>query len=148
MKKRLLLIPLVALLLVIAGILSSQTAINSPTNPNLLGKLTSANFNVTTDQPIVINSPKYLIRRITVTNCSLSLSLAAGGFYSSTAKGGTLIVAATQIYSGLTANTKYIDTTLALTTDSLTANPIYLSLTTAQGSPSTCDVYVYGDTIS
>jgi hypothetical protein len=111
----------------------------------LLGKLTGANFNSTADQAIPINASKYIIRRITIQNASLSLTLAAGGFYTATAKGGTPIVSSVQVYSALTAALAFLDTTLASLTSVLTGSSIYFSLTTAQGAAATADIYVWGD---
>lgn len=114
----------------------------------MLGTLAAANFNTTADQPITINATKYVVRRIVVTNCSASLTLAAGGFYTAASKGGTAVVAAAQLYSALTAATKYLEATLQnVATDVLTATPLYLSLTVAQGGAATCDVYVIGDSL-
>jgi len=115
----------------------------------LLGSLKGANFNVTTDQPISMLAGKYVIRRIVVTNASISLTTAAGGFYTAAAKGGTAIVAAAQIYTALTTAGKYLDLTLeaVVATDNFTTNPVYLSLTTGQGAAATADVYVYGDVL-
>lgn len=113
-----------------------------------IGRITGANFNTTADQAIAITSTvtKYLITAIYVTNCSANLTTAAGGFYPTTAKGGTAIVANTQIYTALTAATVLLPTTLAAGTlvTSLTAGTIYLSLTLGQGGAATCDVYVFG----
>ena len=115
----------------------------------LLGAIKSANFNDTGDQAIPIPYAKYIIRQVVVTNASTSLTLAAGGVYSATSKGGTTIVAAAQVYTALTAASKWIDLTLAAgpTTDTLTSATIYLSLTTGQGGAATADCYVYGDVL-
>lgn len=114
-----------------------------------LGRLKGANFNVTTDQAIPINSSRYVVRKIVVNNASISLTTAAGGVYTATAKGGTALVAAGQVYSALTASTKFVDLTLEAVagTDVVTATTLYLSLTTAQGAAATADVYVYGDAL-
>lgn len=112
----------------------------------LLGSIIGANFNVTTDQGVNlqrIGSQKYLITRILVTNASISLTTAAGGFYTDTAKGGVTIVAASQAYSALTAATTVLNTTLAVNR-TYTTTPVYLSLTTAQGAAATADVYIFG----
>jgi hypothetical protein len=120
----------------------------------LLGELISANMNSTADQQIVVFSApaKYIIRRIVVTNASVSLLTAVGGVYPQASKGGTAIVAAGQVYSSLTASTKFIDLTIAsgYTSggDILTAKSIFLSLTTAQGTAATADVYVFGDIVT
>ena len=120
----------------------------------LLGQLIGANMNSTGDQQIVIFSApaKYIIRRIVATNASISLSTAVGGIYPAVSKGGTAIVANSQVYSGLSASGKFVDLTVAsgYTSggDVLTVKSIYLSLTTPQGAAATADIYVYGDIIT
>ena len=120
----------------------------------LLGQLIGANMNSTGDQQIVIFSApaKYIIRRIVATNASISLSTAVGGIYPAVSKGGTAIVANSQVYSGLTASGKFVDLTVAsgYTSggDVLTVKSIYLSLTTPQGAAATADIYVYGDIVT
>ena len=115
----------------------------------ILGRLIGANMNSTGDQLIAINAAKYVIRRIVVVNASANLTLAAGGFYTAASKGGTTIVAATQLYAALTAAAKFLDVTLAaiLGTDVRTEGILYLSLTTGQGAAATADVYVIGDVL-
>ena len=121
----------------------------------LLGSLIGANFNVTTDQQIVIfdNPAKYILRRIVATNASLSLSTAAGGIYTAVSKGGTAVVAAGQTYSALTGSALFLDLTLNtagsahITVKSNVPN-LYFSLTTAQGAPATGDIYVFGDILT
>lgn len=115
--------------------------------PTLLGKLELANFNTTADQAISLRADRYIIRRIPITNCTASLTVAAGGVYTGASKTGIIIVAAAQVYTALTGGTKFIDATLAsgVTGDHLTSATVFLSLTTGQGSPVTCDVYIYGD---
>jgi hypothetical protein len=117
----------------------------------LLGRLTGANMNATTDQPFVwfaAPSTVYRVTKITCTNASTSLTTAAGGVYTAASKGGSAIVAAAQAYSSLTGATLALDLTIAATPgvtffSSNTAPPI-LSLTTAQGAAATADCYVYG----
>jgi hypothetical protein len=53
-------------------------------------------------------------------------------------------VAAAQTYAALTASTKYMTATLAVTADQLTATKLYLSLTTGQGGAATADVIIFG----
>ncbi len=124
-----------------------------PVSPTLgvnrvLFSLIGANMNVTTDQSLVaaFGITSYYIDRILVTNASTSLTLAAGGLYTAASKGGTAIVAAGQLYSGLTGSTVTLNPTLASTT-LRTATPI-LSLTTAQGGAATADLYVFGYALS
>lgn len=115
----------------------------------MIGKLLSANLNVTTDQTIpIVNASKYVITKIVITNASANLSAGstAGGVYPSASKAGTAIVANSQTYTALSASTKFASLTLAsvTTTDVYTSANIYFSLTTAFGSACTADIYVYG----
>ncbi len=127
-------------------------AVNSPTSsfPGyvLLGKLAGANFNSTADQAIAVGSGtiKYIIKDIVVVNASTSLTLAVGGFYAAANK-TTAIVANTQLFSALTASSKYVSTTLnaLVGTDVRTETTLYLSLTTGQGGAATADVYIFGE---
>lgn len=114
-----------------------------------LCKIASANFNSTTDQACVIPATvtKWTPTAIVVTNCSASMTLAAGGVYPTTAKGGTAVVAAAQVYSAATSSS--ISVNLAIAAGSLTTpytvNTVYLSLTTGQGSAATCDFFLFGN---
>ena len=114
-----------------------------PNNMRMLGRLLSANMNITTDQQIGIGPTRYIIQAIIVENASISLTTAAGGVYTAAAKGGTAVVAAGQVYSALTAATKNLTLTLA-NSDTRTAQPLFFSLTTAQGAAATADIYVFG----
>ena len=78
-----------------------------------LGKLTSANMNVDTDQAITLLAGNKRITRILVVNPSTSLTTAVGGVYSTTAKGGYTIIAAAQVYSALTGSGLELSLTLA-----------------------------------
>jgi hypothetical protein len=118
----------------------------------LLGKLIGANMNSTADQQITMldNPSKFVLRRIVVTNASISLTTAVGGVYTAASKGGTAVVAAAQAYSSLTTSALFLDLTLSTTSSASTTVKssipnLYLSLTTAQGAAATADVYVYGD---
>lgn len=121
----------------------------------------SLNFNTVNDQPIVF--PQWItafrLANIIITNASISLTTAVGGFYPAASKGGTPIVANTQVYSTLTASSKLLLATLASfgsTTRFSSANlasiggllAIYLSLTTAQGAAATADVYLEVDNLT
>ena len=115
--------------------------------PGAIGVLRSANMNSTADQAIDIKPDRYIIRRISVVAPTRNMTLAVGGLYTEAGKSGTTIVASTQVYTTLTGNTKYLDLTLAagVTGDILTDQTIYFSLTTAQGTAATADIYVFGD---
>lgn len=115
---------------------------------NLIGKLVGANMNVTTDNTIpIVGTSNYFITRILVTNASIDLDTAVGGVYTAASKGGTVIVANTQVYSALTTAAKAVALTLAAgATDNVwTGSSLFLSLTTAQGAAATADIYVFGD---
>lgn len=114
-----------------------------------IGKLIGANLNSTADQAIPINAAKYNVRRIVVTNVSADISagLAAGGVYTAAAKGGTAIVAAVQVYAALTGATIVLDLTLAVSGVARVLANLFLSLTVANGSAATADVYVFGDVL-
>jgi hypothetical protein len=141
---------LAAFILLLWSSIASAADITNPQNitgmSRVVGTLRGANFNSTADQAIPIAVSVYQVTGISVTNCSASLTLAVGGFYPTTAKGGTPVVAATQLYSALTSATVLLSSTIAASplVTRFTANPLYLSLTTAQGSPATCDIYVIG----
>jgi hypothetical protein len=128
----------------------------------VLASIRSANFNTTTDQPLVLPPAinAFLLSSIIVTNVSVSLTNAQGGFYTAAQKGGASIVAPGQNYAVLTSAALYINpvlTPFGLAARFSSANlplvlaaagqyalAIYLSLTTAQGAPATADVYAIG----
>lgn len=122
----------------------------------VLCSIASANFNTTADQACSIASSvtAYHVSKIIVTNCSTSLTLAVGGFYTAASKGGVALVANTQVYSTLTAAGVGLEPVIvaaglsAGTSYRLTAATLYLSLTTAQGGAATCAVYIVGDDLT
>jgi len=128
---------------------------------NILASLRQANFNTTSDQPIPIpiSIAAFQLTGIIITNTTLSLTTAVGGFYPASAKGGTPIVSAAQAYSALTLSTSLLQATIATfgsTTRFSAANlgliggipNIWFSLTTAQGAPATADIYLLGNNLS
>lgn len=119
-----------------------------------VGWIIGADMNSTADQAFTFSVPattRLSIRSIVATNGSISLTTAAGGVYPTTAKGGTAIVANTQVYTALTggAGTK-VNLTLSTGagTTAYLATAIYLSLTTGQGSAATADIYLFADILS
>jgi hypothetical protein len=132
-----------------------QTQLNNR-RERLLGSLTGADMNVTTDQAIPIaaaiggGTRKYVIRRVLVVNASTSLTTAVGGVYTATSKGGSAVIGAGQVYTALTGASKFVDLTIAAIglSDVRTEANLYLSLTVAQGGAATADVFVFGDDIS
>lgn len=128
-----------------------------PSDYRIIAKLIGADFNVTTDQllPLQISDSDslisadagdFIVDSIIVTNASTSLTTAAGGIYTAASKGGSVVVAAAQVYSALTAATKYVALTRATsaTVDVYNQANLYFSLTTPQGAAATADIYVYG----
>jgi len=119
----------------------------------ILGSLLGANFNSTADQAILIPSTitAFAITGIMVTKASVSMGTAAGGFYPQASKGGTAIVANTQVYSTLTSASVLLNCTVvagALATYYTRSNvpdwAIYFSLTTPQGATATADIHLLG----
>jgi len=123
----------------------------NPPPSNLLFKLTGANFNSTSDQILIpyFGGGKFRVTKITVGNTSVNgMSTAAGGIYTAASKatGQGVLVAAGQVYTGLTNAATALDLTLALPNLILNAGTsLYLSLTTGQGATATADIYVFGD---
>lgn len=128
-----------------------------PASQRVLASLRSANFNISTDQPILIPQAitAFQLTGIVVTNASLSLTNAAGGFYPLASKSGTPIVSAAQAYSALTTSNTLLQATLASfgqNTRFSSANlgaingilAIWFSLTTPQGFAATADIYLMG----
>lgn len=127
----------------------------------ILASLRGANFNTTNDQPIVIPQRiiAFRLQTIIVTNATVSLTTAVGGFYPAASKGGTPIIAASQVYSGLTTQDSLIQPTLAAfgsgtrfsarTLGQIVGlSAIWLSLTTGQGVAATADVYLAGQDLT
>lgn len=115
-----------------------------------IGKIIGGNANSTADQPVQLFVPAgagYAITKITGARASTSLTTAAGGFYTAAAKGGTVLVLAAQAYTAFTGPTVVSSLTVVAAQLALlqTANPIYWSLTTAQGAPATLDLFIFGD---
>jgi hypothetical protein len=111
-----------------------------------LGKLIGALGNVTTDQPIPIKGcTQYILRRIVFTHSNQTPVAMAGGVYPLVGKAGTPLVAASQTYTTLDGPMKFIEVTV---TPVLLAAPfLYLSLTTANATALTLDVFAFGDAV-
>lgn len=118
-------------------------------NPGILAYLKNVNLNsANSDNAVAILYAKYVVRRVIVTNPSTSfaVSLATIGVFTATGGGGTAVVSLGTI-AGLTGTTKYLDLTLALTTDVLTAATLYIRNGVAFGSAATVDVYIFGEVL-
>lgn len=128
-----------------------------PVGARVLASGRSYSFNTTNDQPIAIPQriTAFTLTGILVTNASLSLTTAVGGFYPAAAKAGVSLVEAAQTYTVLTnsslllwmtlssfgQNTRFSASNLASIAGYLN---IWFSLTTAQGAAATADIYVVG----
>lgn len=114
---------------------------------SILAVVHGVDLNSTSDQNIAIPSGKYIVRRVIVCNPSATPTLAAGGIYTGAGKTGSQVVSSAQVYTSLSAASKYLDLSLAsiVGTDILTATTLYFSLTTANGSAATADIYIVGD---
>lgn len=116
------------------------------------GWLKGANFNVTTDQaiPIAVPSVGWMVDEILISDPSVSMTTAAGGFYSAASKGGVAVVANSQAYSALTTNAAnttgnamFATLATAGTTTAFNTSALYFSLTTPQGAAATANIRVY-----
>lgn len=118
----------------------------------VLCSIRAANFNSTADQLCTIPAgvTAWVPTSIITTNCTGTFTLAAGGVYPTTSKGGTALVAAAQAYTALTGASVVLGLTLAanIATTRQTVNSLYLSLTTGTGSAATCDFYVVGNDLT
>lgn len=113
----------------------------------VLGRLIGADLNSTADQIIpIIGSQKFLLTNIYCTNASSTPLLAAGGIYTAAGKTGVIIVAAATLYTALSAPALCGATTLTVSgaTTAFTVPNLFFSLTVAQGSPLTMDLYAVG----
>ena len=109
--------------------------------------LAGANMNSTADQAFVAQGvfSTFLITAIRAVNASTSLTTAVGGIYNTASKGGTALVANSQVYSALTGATLGVDLTLVAFAKGVQSGAaLYLALTTPQGGAATADLYVIG----
>lgn len=128
-----------------------------PATNTVLASLRSADFNSTSDQPILLPQKitAFQITGIIITNSAVSLTTAVGGFYPVVSKGGSPLVSAAQAYSALSSLAALMQATLTsfaqqsrLSAANLTVLSgqlaIYLSLTTPQGINAIADIYLLG----
>jgi len=119
----------------------------SPRPNILLFAKRSCDFNVTTDNTLVkqANFTTFAILQVRGMNASISLTTAVGGIYTAATKGGIAVVSSGTAWSTLTGPTIGANFTIASAgLDELTADALYLSLTTPQGAAATADVFVFG----
>lgn len=124
----------------------------SPVQVSLGGLLASKlalNLNQTnTDNAVTVSAAKYIIRRIVVTNASINMTanLATIGVFTGAGGTGTTVVALTLV-QGLTGTTKFVDTTVVVTADALTAATLLIRNGVTAGTVATVDVYIFGDVL-
>jgi hypothetical protein len=119
----------------------------------LCGELIGANMFVTTDQPLrwfVPANQYYRLTKITARNASRTFAggTAAGGIYTGTSKPASPVVAASQVYTALTATNATANLDLTLVSGvgdkgEYTNTPLVFSLTTADGTAGTLDLFAY-----
>ena len=109
----------------------------------LLATSKGANMGATGDTPLqLIDTAKYSVSAVLVTNASASLAQAAGALYTAAANTGTQIVANAAL-SGASASTKVVSMTVA-NTDVQSVQNLYFRIITATTAAASADVYVYG----
>lgn len=118
----------------------------------LLGEITAADMNTTADQAIdiVAGVTKWVPTAFVFFDASVSLTTAVGGVYSAASKGGTALLAASQVYSSLTSAEKRLQAAAAAAGSGQywTGSQAFFSLSTPQGSASTCRVQMYGQILA
>lgn len=101
---------------------------------------TGLNINQTNTDLFVFSIPfaKYIVRRVTFFDASTSLgaSLATLGVFTASAGGGTAVVNLALVQA-LTASTKFVDATIAATTDYLTSATLYVRSGVTHGAAAT-----------
>ena len=109
----------------------------------LLASAQSVNLNTVGDTVApVLDSGRYSVQSVIVTNASVDLTTAQLAVYSGAGATGTAVKSA----YALTGNSTPAKTvvTAATSTDALTGTPLYIRCTTAQGAAATADVFIYG----
>lgn len=109
----------------------------------LLASAQGVNLNAVADTVApVLDSGRYSVQSVIVTNASVDLTTAQLAVYSGAGATGTAVKSA----YALTGNSTPAKTvvTAATSTDALTGTPLYIRCTTAQGAAATADVFIYG----
>ena len=120
----------------------------------LIGVALGVNLNQTnTDIAIpliLIAGCNFVVDAVMLNNASTSLTTATFGVFSATGGGGTTIVTAGAVLTGLTVPTSNLNAAQAATASTTVlnqttqANNLYLRVGTAQGAAATADVYIWG----
>jgi hypothetical protein len=115
--------------------------------------LVDADMNSTEDQKFSSSLGPvtgYSLSKVVVTGASAPVTAAAGGIYTDMEKGGDAVVAAGQSFAlaGTDLSEMVVATLAPLCATKCFQGPLYLSLTSANGAPATCNVFVYGDVLA
>ena len=108
-----------------------------------IGRLSGANANTTSDQVVALDTGLWVVTQWRAAKGSISMTNAVGGIYTGTGKTGLTMVSSSQSYSALTGAATDV-ATLTPINPALVSGNAYLSLTTAQGSTSTFDLFAFG----
>ncbi len=115
-----------------------------------IARLAGADMNSVDDQPfqLMVTNLAYRISNIVALYATVSLDTAVGGIYPEADKGGSSIVDAGQLYSDLTAPALSVNLSISAGQGAVIRPagfvPIF-SLTTPQGVPALCDLFLFGD---
>lgn len=124
-----------------------MSGISNPVNFSTpLFVIRAANMTLTTDQAFtkMFAGTLWIPQFIYANRISGAFGVACvGGIYNTTAKGGTAMVAAAQVWSALTGSLTSVTATLATTVIQNTSTP-YLSLTTGNTGALTADLFIFG----
>lgn len=106
-------------------------------------------MSLTTDQALSIPQnvvfANYAALLIVATKASAPILLATGGIYTGVGKIGTIVVAATQVWTGLTSTVKVVKPTLTTAgQDLIVGNTLYFALTTPMATSATAFISVMG----
>ena len=109
----------------------------------LLASFQTVNVNALGDTVLpIINTTRYSVSNVIVTNASVDLTTAEAGLFTSPSAGGTGIVS-DAILSACSAASVVSQRTVASTAAQAGQN-LYFNVSVAQGAAATCDVFVYG----
>lgn len=105
-----------------------------------------ANFNSALDQALLKawDFTVYVIKEVLVTSPSGPIANARGGIYTGASKSGVPVIAATQSYTALSSSTDTLNPLLNNGATATLSAPLYLSLTTPEGSAATASISIMG----
>ena len=109
----------------------------------LLASFESVNVNALGDTVLqIINTTRYSVSNVIVTNASISLSTAEAGLFTAPSAGGTAIVANAALSACSSASV--VSQRSVASTAAQAGQKLYFNVAVAQGAAATCDVFVYG----